>query len=135
MDIKNVTPGLSVAPQIAEADVAHLAAEGFKTIINVRPDGEEPGQPTSATMAALAEESGLAYRYIPITPGQITPAEVTAFAEACQDLPGPVFSYCRSGTRAIMLWALSQRGTLAPEEIAATARAAGYDLPPAVTGV
>ncbi|EEK09667.1 hypothetical protein STRSA0001_1019 [Streptococcus salivarius SK126] len=34
-----------------------MAAQGFKTIINNRPDGEAPDQPTSAEIEAAAKRS------------------------------------------------------------------------------
>ena len=45
---KALTPKLAVASQITPADVARIAAEGYTTILNNRPDGEEPGQPRAA---------------------------------------------------------------------------------------
>ncbi|WP_309605754.1 beta-lactamase hydrolase domain-containing protein, partial [Phenylobacterium sp.] len=50
-DFRRVTEDLSVAPQIGVADVAEAARQGFSLIINNRPDGEEPGQPTGAEIA------------------------------------------------------------------------------------
>ena len=44
------------------------------------------------------------------------------------DLPKPVLAYCRSGTRSITLWALSQRNSVDREVLVAAARNAGYDL-------
>ncbi|TNE42688.1 MAG: TIGR01244 family phosphatase [Alphaproteobacteria bacterium] len=134
MDIRTVTPELAVSPQIRAEDLAELAEKGFTTIINVRPDGEAADQPASSQIAEAAKALGLAYHYIPITPGQMTGAEVAAFAEACQEATGPVFAFCRTGTRAVMLWAVSHRQKLPAQEIAAKAKAAGYDLPPAITG-
>ncbi|TNE58088.1 MAG: TIGR01244 family phosphatase [Alphaproteobacteria bacterium] len=134
MDIRVVTPDLAVSPQINPEDLSGLAEQGFRTIINVRPDQEAPGQPSSDDIEKAAQAAGLAYCHIPITPGQMTPSQVSMFAEACKASQGPVFAFCRTGTRAVMLWALSQRGELSPTEIAETAKAAGYDLPPAIVG-
>ena len=41
------------------ADVAALAASGFRSIICNRPDGEEAGQPPAATLAEAAAAHGL----------------------------------------------------------------------------
>ena len=41
---------------------------------------------------------------------------------------GPVVCFCRSGTRSTTLWALSQAGQLAPDEIVEAAANAGYDM-------
>jgi sulfide:quinone oxidoreductase len=128
MDIRHVTPALSVSPQIAEADLEAIAAKGFKSVINNRPDGEENGQPASEAIAAAAARNGLAYRHIPVVPGNLSDADVTAFAQALDELEGPVFAFCRTGTRSTTLWALSQTPHLDAAEILKTAAAAGYNL-------
>jgi uncharacterized protein (TIGR01244 family) len=119
---------ITVAPQIAPEDVPALAAAGFTLIVNNRPDGEEPGQPSGAAIAAAAAAAGLDYRAIPVDHRGISGEQVGAMAEAL-DRPGPVLAFCRSGTRSCHLWALAaaSRGE-APETLVARAHAAGYDL-------
>lgn len=119
---------LSTSPQIAPDEVAIVAAAGFRAIISNRPDGEEPGQPTAAEMKAAAEAHGLAFRHIPVTGAGIGPDDVAAMADALDTLPGPVFGFCRSGTRTAMLWALARAPTSNPDTLIAAARDAGYDL-------
>lgn len=126
MLIHPLSSQLSVTAQIDPADVAALAAQGFRSIINNRPDGEAADQPASATMAAAAKQAGLEYRHIPVVPGQLQDAQVQAFAAALIDMPVPVLAFCRTGTRSSTLWALQAPGTAAA--ILDTARAAGYDL-------
>lgn len=128
MQIHPIDQQLSVAAQIDVADIAWLAAQGFRSIINNRPDGEVDGQVTSAELAAAARQQGLIYRYIPVVSGQLQPAQVEAFSSALAELPAPVLAFCRSGTRSSSLWALQATGSAA--EILETARAAGYDLAP-----
>jgi sulfide:quinone oxidoreductase len=48
--------------------------------------------------------------------------------EALDTLPGPIFGFCRSGTRTAMLWALSRASASDPDTLIAAARDAGYDL-------
>jgi uncharacterized protein (TIGR01244 family) len=128
-DIRHVTPRFAVAPQLDAADFAALAAEGFKSVINNRPDGEAPGQLADTEARAAAEAAGLRYTAIPVTGGP-GPAQVEATVAALNDLPGPVLAYCRSGTRSITAWALAQAKTKmrGADEIIGLARAAGYDL-------
>ncbi|HEX4738024.1 MAG TPA: TIGR01244 family sulfur transferase [Allosphingosinicella sp.] len=117
-----------VSPQITAADVAEAAASGVKTIINNRPDGEEPGQPTSAEIEAAAEAAGLAYRHIPVA-GGFSQAQVEAMAEALEH--GPALAFCRSGTRSTYLWALARaRQGEEAQTIVRAAAEAGYDLRP-----
>lgn len=128
MDVRPLTDDLHVSPQIALADLKALAASGYRAVISNRPDGEEPGQPMAAEMAAAAEAAGLAFRHLPVTVPTMTEADAAAFGAALAELPGPVLGFCRSGTRTTMLWALSQAGGRPTDEIVAAAAAAGYDL-------
>ena len=52
VQITQHTPNFSTAPQISCDDMAAIAASGFHTVINNRPDGEGgPEQPSSHDMA------------------------------------------------------------------------------------
>ncbi|MDP3404247.1 MAG: TIGR01244 family sulfur transferase [Brevundimonas sp.] len=128
MSFKPLTPFLSVAPQISEADVALAARQGFRSIIDNRPDGEEPGQPSAAEMKALAEAHGLGFAHVPTVGGQVSDDHVAMMAEALKRLEGPVLAYCRTGTRSTILWALSEAGVQPADALIAAASGAGYDL-------
>lgn len=128
MKKQKISPYLSVSDQITPTEISLLKAEGYKTIINNRPDGEEDGQPTSKDIQALAAEMGLDYVHLPVIPGKITSDAIQAFAKAMAEKQGPVLAYCRTGTRAITLWALSEAGHLSTEAIIQTASEANYDL-------
>jgi sulfide:quinone oxidoreductase len=126
MQIHQLTAQLSVAAQITPEDVADIAAAGFRSVINNRPDGEAGDQPASALLAAAAEKHGLDYRYLPIVPGQLSDAHAAEFADALRDLPPPVLAFCRTGTRSTSVWALQAAGDA--DAILGTARQVGYDL-------
>lgn len=128
-DIRTVTAAFAVAPQIEEADIAAIAAVGFKTLINNRPDGEVPDQMTDAAAEAAAHAAGMAYVSIPFA-GAPPPAQVEETIRALQGNPGPILAFCRSGTRSVTVWAFAQAvsGELTPDEIVAAAAQAGYDL-------
>lgn len=128
MDTRKISPGLSVAPQITIQDVGILAGKGFRGIINNRPDGEDDEQAPSKEIEKIAKALGLEYRHIPVVPGKITDADIEAFSSALQAMQGPVLAYCRTGTRAASLWALSEAGHLSSEAILMTASDAGYAL-------
>jgi uncharacterized protein (TIGR01244 family) len=118
-----------VAPrQLLPAEIAEAAEAGIRTIINNRPDGEEPGQPYGAEIEAAAEAAGLGYRHIPVA-GGFSETQVAAMAEALD--AGPALAFCRSGTRSTYLWALARAGQGRPaESILEAAAGAGYDLRP-----
>jgi len=124
---KSLADEISVCSFVSPADLPELASK-FRTIVNARPDAEEPGQPSSAEVAAAASRVGLEYVHIPVVPGQISDAQVAAFAKTLGDKPGPVLAYCKTGTRAASLWALSQAGTQGAEQVLAAATKAGFDL-------
>ena len=128
-EFRKVTDRLSVAPQIALDDLAKAATQGFRLVINNRPDGEEPGQPTSAQVEAAAKVAGLAYVHIPVR-GSPTPEQVEAEQQLFETEKGPVLAFCRSGTRSIITWSLGQAlaGDLSRAELVALGDAAGYDL-------
>ena len=130
MNIKPLSPCLSAMPQIEAAEVADLAARGFKSIIGNRPEGETPDQPAWSSLVAEAERHGMSTRQIPVVPGQISPEDVERFAEALCDLPTLIAAFCRTGTRSAMLWALANPEGLNVDERIALAAAQGYDLAP-----
>jgi len=124
-----LTPHISVSPQISPDDVPRLAAAGFVTIINNRPDGEANDQPPGAEIEAAAKAAGLRYVAIPVDHAGIGPDQLKAMAEALAAADGPVLAYCRSGTRSTHLWALAEasRGT-DPAGLVSAAAGAGYDI-------
>ena len=128
-DFQHVTDDFTTAPQISLADVAEAARQGFKTLISNRPDGEEPGQPTAAEIAAAAQAAGLAFHHIPVRGGP-TPEQVEATQGVLQDADLPVLAFCRSGTRSIVTWSLCQAtsGAISRADLVGLGRTAGYDL-------
>ncbi|MEM1429645.1 MAG: TIGR01244 family sulfur transferase [Pseudomonadota bacterium] len=128
MDVRKITDEVSVAPQIQPADVAGIAAAGFRAIICNRPDGEGADQPTFEEIEAEAEKHGVKVTYLPIVSGSVRDEDATAFGAAMTALPGPVLAYCRTGTRSATLWSLSQADRRPLAEILAAAKAAGYDM-------
>ncbi|ALJ07224.1 MAG: TIGR01244 family phosphatase [Brevundimonas sp.] len=128
MDIRPLDEALSASPQIAPEDLPAIAAQGFRSVISNRPDGEEPGQPSAEDLRQAAEAAGLAFAHVPVVGGAISDQDVADFREALANLPQPVFGFCRTGTRTTTLWALANAGAQTPENLIARAKSAGYDL-------
>jgi uncharacterized protein (TIGR01244 family) len=125
----SLAPGLSVTGRLDRPDIDALAHAGVRTIINNRPDGEDPGQLPAAEARRLAEALGIAYHHIPITAATLSRADVDAFAATLRDAPAPVVAHCRSGTRSTLLWALSQmREGAEPLRLVAEAARLGIDI-------
>jgi sulfide:quinone oxidoreductase len=127
VETKPLTDGMSVSAQIRPEDAPALAGT-FRTVVNNRPDGVEPGQPTSAELEAAVRKAGMDYAFIPVTPGQFTDQEVLALGQVMADASHPLLAFCRTGTRSATLWALSQAGHRDAGEILRVAAEAGYDL-------
>ena len=107
--INQVTPNFATAPQLAPEHMAEVARLGFQTVIANRPDFEGgPNQPTAQAMQAAAEAAGLAFHYLPVVSGQITPEQAQAMKQLLAQAATPVLAYCRSGARSTELFALAQ---------------------------
>jgi uncharacterized protein (TIGR01244 family) len=127
---RRVDDKMLLAGQIDASDVAEAAAQGVTMIVNNRPDGEAPGQPTSAQIEAAAQAAGIGYRHIPVA-GGFSPDQVREMGEAIDASEGQVLAFCAAGTRSAYLWALAraQAGD-AGDEIVRKGAEAGYDLTP-----
>ncbi|KQM64250.1 hypothetical protein ASE75_09665 [Sphingomonas sp. Leaf17] len=127
--IRVLNETVSVAPQILPEHIAALADDGYVMVINNRPDGEEPGQPTGDAIRAAAEAAGLQYAAIPVTHAGFSHPQLDAMAQALVAAEGRVLAYCRSGTRSCNLWALAAaKAGRNPDLLVAQAEGAGYDL-------
>ena len=127
--MRQLEEGVSVSGQIRAEEVAQLATRGIRLIVNNRPDGEAPDQPSGEEIGAAAAAAGVEYRHIPIT--QLTPEAIEQMRQALADAPGPVLAFCAVGTRSTYLWALARSLDGADgEALVAGAQAAGYDLAP-----
>ena len=134
-DFRKVTDDFSVAQQIETTDIRAAANQGFKLVINNRPDGESPGQPTGAQMADAAQAAGLDYVHIPVRGGP-TPDQIEQMQAAIAEASGPVLAFCRSGTRSIITWSLgqAQSGARSRDELMRLGANAGYDLSGVLAG-
>lgn len=128
MEIKRINDKISVSGQVTPADMEAIKAAGFVAVINNRPDGEAPDQPAGAEIEAAARAAGLAYHAIPMGREGVSPDMVDQTRAVLEGSDGPVFAFCRSGTRSTTLWALSQAGRIEPDAILSQASHAGYDL-------
>lgn len=128
VDIRRITPHIAVAPQICVEDVKAIAAAGYRTIMNNRPDGEAPDQTPSAAIEAEARALGLGFIHLPVVSGAITRENIEDFGRALAEAEGPILAYCRTGTRCTNMWALAEAGRCGTDELLKQAAAAGYDL-------
>lgn len=123
-----LTDSITVSPQILPSDVARLAAMGFKSIVNNRPDGEENDQPLNREIEQLAKELGLVYIHLPVLSGNITQEQRKQFDQFFTQAPKPIFAFCRTGTRCSALWSMSSDELGSFEQRIAQAAEVGFDL-------
>lgn len=127
--IRPLNDAVAVSPQITPDDIPAIKAAGYVLVVNNRPDGEEPGQPTGASIRAAAQAAGLAYAEVPVTGAGFGHPQLDAMADALRGADGPVLAYCRSGTRSCNLWALAAaKAGRDPALLVAQGAGAGYDL-------
>lgn len=122
-----LTDHVAVAGQIQPRDMAAIAAAGYRSIVNNRPDGEAPDQPSSASLQAAAEAAGLEYHYYPLNAFNYPGDDMAAMGALFDDPAQPVFAFCRSGTRSTNLW-ISSRSPDDREPARQHARQLGFDV-------
>jgi uncharacterized protein (TIGR01244 family) len=105
LPLQQIAPDVCVAPQLEPEAMALAAQQGFRSVVNNRPDFEGgPTQPTSASIEAAARAAGLEYVHLPVSGGYQSPEEIARFAELLNTLPRPLLAFCRSGARSTKLY-------------------------------
>lgn len=97
-----------VTEQIDPRQLADIKAQGFRSVVDLRPDGEALDQPDSKDVARAAQNAGLAFSYVPVPHGNVPVASVDALGLLLGRANGPILLYCRSGHRAARTWALAE---------------------------
>ena len=124
-----LAPGFEVTGKLDRADLEALAGAGARTIVNNRPDGEDPGQLDAVEARRIAEALGVQYHHIPITAQSLSRADVDAFAAVLRAAPAPIVAHCRTGTRSALLWGLTRlREGADPLALIAAAARNGIDI-------
>jgi sulfide:quinone oxidoreductase len=109
MRIIEISENYSVTMQIDPEDVESFAQEGFRTIVCNRPDGEEFGQPTAASVQEACERQGIAFHMLPMKGSAVSPETLQRFRDVIQNADGRVLGYCRTGTRSAILWQVASQ--------------------------
>ena len=108
VSIRELGPTFAVSPQLAPEDLPEIAARGYATIVNNRPDGEGGStQPASRELEEAAKAVGLHYVHLPVVSGAITPEQAQAMRKLLAGAPLPVLAFCRSGARSAQLYELA----------------------------
>ena len=113
-DLRRLSPGLWVTGQVWPGQAGDLRRAGITCLVNHRPDGEEPGQPSASEIARAGAEAGLKVVDIPIRglPDESAVAATRAVLDALGPDEAAVF-FCRRPARG------GGRGGLRPEPASA----------------
>ena len=128
MKLANLAEGVLISDQIFAEDLKQIAAQGIKTIICHRPDGEGADQPNFEEIQKAAKKLKITAHYLPVVAGKISDDDVAAFAKIFAEAEQPALGYCRTGMRAASLWALSHGNSLGLAKVLSAGKEAGYDL-------
>jgi uncharacterized protein (TIGR01244 family) len=104
MRVLELAPQVYASGQLFETDLTLLAKQGVRSIVQIRPDNESPGQPLSADLGKAAEEYGINLVYFPFDSASMSADTARAFMEACEDLERPMFVCGRSGGHSTKVW-------------------------------
>ncbi len=127
--VMQIAPELHVGGQFRESDLPGLLQRGIRTIVSLRPDEEEGVALSSDAAARLADAHGMAFKHLPVAMADATEDNtIDQFEQALEQIQGPVFVYCKTGTRAAIAWALSTARREPLNCILAATKRAGFDL-------
>lgn len=106
---EQIDEALCVTAQVQPDDLPALAAAGFRSIVNNRPDFEGGlGHATSAQLEAAVRKAGLEYRYLPVPPAGHTPEQARSMVSAVDARPKPVVAFRRTGRRSAALYRMGK---------------------------
>ncbi|MDX1466806.1 MAG: TIGR01244 family sulfur transferase [Halomonas sp.] len=130
MQIRELEPGVAIADAVTPADLDEVARRGFRAVICHRRPGEAEDHPDDRALRERAATLGLEWRAIPVAPGDYGEADIAAVGQALDELPTPILAFCKTGKRAVHLWAeaRSREAGCSIPALMAAARAAGHDL-------
>ncbi|WP_064685800.1 bifunctional sulfur transferase/dioxygenase Blh [Rhizobium bangladeshense] len=129
MPVTSISEKLSVSPQPSIEDIQSLRDQGFKTLINNRPDNEDTSQPNTRAEGQEAKHCDLSYMFIPVMADTITEADVRAFQRAVDESDGPVVAHCQTGKRSLNLYLIGEvlNGSMSADEVVEFGRSRGFD--------
>jgi uncharacterized protein (TIGR01244 family) len=95
-----ISERVSVGGQPTQDELKKLAQEGFKTIVNLRTEGEEDQPLTPDAEGKQVDELGMDYVHFPVSKDAMSPELEDDFRQRLPSLTAPVFIHCDTGKRA-----------------------------------
>ena len=106
--IRYIDSDYAVAGQLAPEHMKQLADAGFRSVINNRPDGEDPAQTPAEAMKRAAEAAGLQYVHVPVGAAHPAAEAAVVLKREPARLPRPILAYCRSGARSETVYTIAK---------------------------
>jgi uncharacterized protein (TIGR01244 family) len=104
-----IASNVFLTSQLEPKTVRFLKTRGIMAIVDLRPDGEEIGQATSAQMESAAKANGMSFHYIPVPHESIPESAVNALQRVLSEEQNrDTVLYCRTGRRAVRTFALAE---------------------------
>ena len=128
MKAQQLSDTFFVSAQITPDDIPQIVEQGFRVVINNRPDGEEVGQPANADIEKAAKDAGLSYYFIPASGRMMSQDVQQKFMSTLVGKEEKIFAFCRTGTRCSILWALSEVQKHPVDKVISSASCFGADL-------
>lgn len=125
---KMLATNLHIGGQIQIDDLNDLKANNFQTVICLRPDNEEALQPLASALAVKASSLGLVFHQLPCVLDQISESEAIEFKRLQDEAKGAVFAFCKSGMRAVALWALAESNGSGWDVVIDRAQSHGFNI-------
>ena len=128
-DLKKINDQITVSGQPTAEDIAQLKNDGFRTIVNLRTEGEEDQPMSPEAERHAVEKAGMNYIHLPVSSAAMGPELVDKFRAQLPQLTGPVLVHCAAGMRAgafSMMVTAVQKGWSGDETLA-KAQAMGFE--------
>jgi uncharacterized protein (TIGR01244 family) len=107
-DLMPLNGDIFLTSQLAPEHMRPLRNKGIRSVIDIRPDGEAAGQPSSDELSAASIRRGMKFHYVPVPHETIPDEAVDALRNALTQAPRPTVLYCRTGRRAARTFALAE---------------------------
>lgn len=129
LSVNRLADGIFVCGAVTPDALARLAADGIRSIVTVRRDGETTNQHSSDDLRREAEALGLVYAHIGAAPHEITTDSfLDMAAEAFASLPRPLLAHCATGQRAAIAWAFTAAISSSVSVVIRMSNEAGFDI-------
>lgn len=126
---RRISETFAVAPALGADDFAAVAAKGYRTLLNLLPDGETAAALTAGEARRLAAAHGLGYVHLPAAKYDLMTDDVVgAVQKILSEARGPILATCSSGQRAAIVWAAASARAVPVDKVLGALAEAGLDF-------